>query len=228
MDPFSFYNGGLLFSALCLCFIALVSLYSFLLLIRTKFVVPGSYGGESTTKRRLSQSIFTDIAPADIGGKLFGPWMRLAILSSIAISQIGFVAAYTIFVAQNLQAFVMAVTGCKKFLPVQYFIIFQLIIFLPLALIRSLAKLSTTALIADVFILLGLLYIFGSEFKVIAENGVADVKLFNAENFPLFIGYAAQSLRALILSYIHTKDCCILIRRHWFSSLCALLLPFGG
>src|SRR6202042_3311430 len=40
---------------------------------------------------------------SDIGGALYGPWMRIAILSSITISQIGFVAAYTIFVSQNLQ-----------------------------------------------------------------------------------------------------------------------------
>lgn len=39
----------------------------------------------------------------DIGGALYGPWMRYTILSSIVISQIGFVSAYTIFVAENLQ-----------------------------------------------------------------------------------------------------------------------------
>lgn len=39
----------------------------------------------------------------DIGGTLYGPWMRYAILTSITISQIGFVAAYTIFVSENLR-----------------------------------------------------------------------------------------------------------------------------
>jgi solute carrier family 36 (proton-coupled amino acid transporter) len=114
--------------------------------------------------------------------------MRLAILSSITISQIGFVAAYTIFVAENLQSFVMAVTNCLTVIPVRSFILLQLVIFLPLVLIRSLAKLSTTALVADGFILLGLLYIFGSEFALIAKRGVADVKMFNSRDFPLFIG----------------------------------------
>ena len=41
-----FYNGGILFSSAVLTFIALISLYSFLLLVKTKFVVPGSFGGE--------------------------------------------------------------------------------------------------------------------------------------------------------------------------------------
>ena len=39
----------------------------------------------------------------DIGGTLYGPWMRYLILGSIVVSQMGFVAAYTIFVAENLQ-----------------------------------------------------------------------------------------------------------------------------
>jgi amino acid permease len=41
--------------------------------------------------------------PTDIGGTLYGPRLRYAILTSITISQIGFVAAYTIFVAENLR-----------------------------------------------------------------------------------------------------------------------------
>lgn len=43
----SFFNGGLLFSSLVLSAIALISLYSFLLLVKTKFVVSGSFGGIS-------------------------------------------------------------------------------------------------------------------------------------------------------------------------------------
>ncbi len=115
--------------------------------------------------------------------------MRYAILTSITISQIGFVSAYTIFVAENLQSFVYAASRCTSFIPVQYLILLQLIIFLPMALIRNLAKLSTTALVADVFILAGLVYIFGSEFGFIAQRGIAKVDLFNPKDFPLLIGY---------------------------------------
>ncbi|KII85114.1 hypothetical protein PLICRDRAFT_45235 [Plicaturopsis crispa FD-325 SS-3] len=173
----AFFNGGLLFSSFTLCFIALISLYSFLLLVKTKFVVSGSFG--------------------DIGGTLYGPWMRYAILSSIVVSQMGFVAAYTIFVAENLQAFILGVTNCLKVIPVQYLIFSQLIIFLPLALVRNLAKLSTTALVADAFILAGLLYIFGSEFAFIARDGIAEVQMFNAKDFPLFIGTAVFSFEGI-------------------------------
>jgi solute carrier family 36 (proton-coupled amino acid transporter) len=82
----------------------------------------------------------------------------------------------------------MGITNCLKLIPVQYFILMQLVIFLPLALVRSITKLSTVALIADAFILFGLLYIFGSEFALIGRNGPAHVELFNAKDFPLFIG----------------------------------------
>jgi len=173
----AFFNGGLLFSSITLSVIAIISLYSFLLLVKTKFVVSGSFG--------------------DLGGTLYGPWMRYSILTSITISQIGFVSAYTIFVAENLQSFVYAASGCTSFIPVQYLIVMQLIIFLPMALIRNLAKLSTTALVADVFILAGLIYIFGSEFGFIAQRGIAKVELFNPKDFPLLIGTAAFSFEGI-------------------------------
>lgn len=81
----AFYNGGMLFSIVTLVFIAMISLYSFILLGEAKAVVPGSFGS--------------------IGGQLYGKPMRLAILASIVLSQVGFVSAYTIFVAENLQVY---------------------------------------------------------------------------------------------------------------------------
>ncbi|KAI8980038.1 transmembrane amino acid transporter protein-domain-containing protein [Trametes punicea] len=173
----AFFNGGILFSSVVLTFIALISLYSFLLLVKAKFVVSGSFG--------------------DIGGTLYGPWMRYAILTSITVSQLGFVSAYIIFVSENLQSFVLAITNCVKLLGIQYFILLQMIIFLPLALIRNLARLSTTALVADAFILAGLIYIFGSEAVIMAKNGHAHVELFNPKDWPLLIGTAVFSFEGI-------------------------------
>ncbi|KAM0748258.1 hypothetical protein T439DRAFT_328239 [Meredithblackwellia eburnea MCA 4105] len=173
----AFYNGGIVFSTVVLCFIAMTSLYSFLLLVETRLVVPGSFG--------------------DIGGTLYGKYMRLAILFSIVLSQIGFVAAYTIFVSQNLQAFFMAVTNCRTFIPISILILVQLVLFLPLAMIRNIQKLSGTALIADAFILFGLVYIFSNEIGVLASNGLADVALFNSKDFPLLIGTAVFSFEGI-------------------------------
>ncbi|KAH9957401.1 transmembrane amino acid transporter protein-domain-containing protein [Russula dissimulans] len=173
----AFLNGGILFSALTLSAVAMISLYAFLLLVKTKFAVSGSFG--------------------DLGETLYGPWMRYVILTSIVVSQIGFVAAYAIFVAENLESFIFAASKCTTFIPVKYLILMQLVVFLPLALVRNLGKLSITVLIADVFILAGLIYIFGSEVGIIAQRGIAKVELFNPKDFPLLIGTAAFSFEGI-------------------------------
>ncbi|GAA5872046.1 hypothetical protein JCM3774_006591 [Rhodotorula dairenensis] len=173
----AFYNGGILFSIVTLCFIAMISLYSFLLLVQCSLVIPGSFG--------------------DIGGKLYGRYMRLAILFSIVLSQIGFVAAYTVFISQNLQAFVLAVSNCRTYISVALLITAQTVIFLPFALIRNIQKLSGTALVADVFIVIGLIYIFGNEIALLSKRGIADVELFNSKDFPLLIGTAVFAFEGI-------------------------------
>lgn len=114
-------------------------------------------------------------------------------------------SAYIIFIAQNLQAFVLAITECRTFIPISYMIAAELILFLPIAMIRNLAKLSGTALIADAFILVGrksltnflgsithdaVVYISAQEISLISTQGIADVAMFNPTNFPLLIGTA--------------------------------------
>ncbi|GAA5974316.1 hypothetical protein JCM11641_006731 [Rhodosporidiobolus odoratus] len=173
----AFFNGGILFSAIVLCFIAMISLYSFLLLVECRLVIHGSFG--------------------DIGGALYGKYMRWSILSSIVLSQIGFVSAYIIFVAENLQAFVTAVTNCRTVVSIPLLIAAQLVIFLPLALIRNIQKLSGTALVADVFIVIGLVYIFSNEISVLASHGIAEVELFNRDSFPLLIGTAVFAFEGI-------------------------------
>lgn len=173
----AFHNGGLLFSTVVLCLIAMISLGSFLLLVKVNLKHNCSFG--------------------EMGGVLFGPKMRLAILASIVFSQLGFVAAYTVFVAQNLQAFVLAVTQCRTLIPTVYFILAQCAIFLPLSMVRRIAKLSSTALIADVFILLGIIYLFSYEIKQVATQGMADVVQFNSKSFPLFIGTAVFTFEGI-------------------------------
>ncbi|CAO1637057.1 unnamed protein product [Jaminaea pallidilutea] len=166
----AFLNGGLLFSSVVLCSVAMISLKAFLLLVKANLRVPASFG--------------------DMGGELYGPKMRLAILTSIVFSQLGFVAAYTVFVAQNLQAFVLGVTHGKTNIDTLWFIALQLAIFIPLSLVRKIAKLSSTALIADAFILAGIIYLYQYEIRHVLENGVSDVQQFNRKSFPLFVGTA--------------------------------------
>jgi proton-coupled amino acid transporter len=169
--PRAFLNGGMLFSSVVLVSVSLLSYYCFILLVRTRQRMDGSFG--------------------DIGGALYGKHMRNIILASIALSQFGFVSAYLVFVSANLQAFVLAVSNCSTLLTIKFIIFIQFLIFLPLSLIRDISKLAFTALIADAFILLGLIYLYGFNIKQIAEQGgFADIKMFNANNWTLFIGTA--------------------------------------
>lgn len=168
--PRAFLNGGILFSSLVLLFVSILSYYCFVLLVNTRLKVDGSFG--------------------DMGGILYGKHMRRIILTSIVVSQLGFVAAYTVFTAQNLQAFILAVSKCKSFIDVKFVILLQVIIFLPLSLIRDISKLGFTALIADLFIMLGLVYLYYFDAKTIFDQGVADIKNFNSSGWTSFIGTA--------------------------------------
>ncbi|KAL6242260.1 hypothetical protein RBB50_010808 [Rhinocladiella similis] len=169
--PRAFLNGGMLFSSLVLLGVALLSFHCFILLVNTRNVVEASFG--------------------DIGGVLYGKWMRALILFSIVISQVGFVSAYTVFTSENLQAFVLAVSKCKSFIDIKFMILMQLIIFLPLSLIREIGKLGFTALIADAFIMLGLIYLYYYDIATIVFNrGVSDITQFNPSTWTLFIGTA--------------------------------------
>lgn len=167
--PKAFLNGGILFSSLALLVAAVLSYYCFLLLINTRVACGVSSFG-------------------DIGGVLYGERMRHAILLSIVLSQIGFASAYIVFTSENLQALISSVTG--EYISIKFLILMQLVIFLPLSMVRNIAKLSGTALIADCFILLGLVYLYYWGGLTIATHGVADIKLFNPKDWTLFIGTA--------------------------------------
>lgn len=169
--PKAFYNGGILFSSMALILIAVLSQICFVLLLQARKAVGVSSFG-------------------DIGGALFGRHMRQLILFSIVLSQIGFAAAYIVFTSENLQALILAVTKNKTLVNIEHLIFLQLLIFLPLSMIRNIAKLSGTALIADFFILLGLLYLYYWGGLTLARSGVSDIRLFNPNDWTLFIGTA--------------------------------------
>ncbi|ORZ12600.1 transmembrane amino acid transporter protein-domain-containing protein [Absidia repens] len=169
--PKAFSNGGLFFSTALLSTIAALSLYTFLLLVETRNKVPVSFG--------------------DIGGILFGKYMRMAVLIAITFSQVGFVCAYMVFVAQNVQSLIETLSNCEIRPPMPYLILSQIAVFVPLAMIRKIQKLSAFALIADVFILLGLIYLYYYDFLALATHGIGNVEwVINAKSFPMFIGTA--------------------------------------
>ncbi|KAM0418706.1 hypothetical protein ACHAPT_012405 [Fusarium lateritium] len=171
--PKAFRNGGILFSSITLIVLSLVNCGCFRLLLDCREKYGGGYG--------------------ELGAAIVGPRFRSLILASIAISQLGFVCAGLIFTAENLWAFLDAVTAGDRnlLLSVPTLIALQLIILIPLALIRNISKLGPVALLADAFILIGIVYIWYYDVAALARNGMdSTVKLFNPSDYTLTVGSA--------------------------------------
>ncbi|KAJ3075017.1 neutral amino acid transporter [Podochytrium sp. JEL0797] len=178
--PKAFAQGGMALSVVLTIVFGWMTLHCMLLLVETNHVLGGSYG--------------------DIGEKLYGPHVRTLVLASIAVSQAGFCCAYYIFVAQNLRDLVMLTTNCQVILPDWVFIVLQVLIYVPLSWVRKIKTFSVTSLIADVFILMGLMYIFGYDMYVVGTVGPApDILWFNMDTFPIFIGTALFAFEGICL-----------------------------
>ncbi|KAK2606357.1 hypothetical protein QQS21_003176 [Conoideocrella luteorostrata] len=171
--PKAFRNGGILFSSLTLVTVSLINCLCFRLLLDCRQRYGGGYG--------------------ELGASIVGPRFRTIILGSIALSQLGFVCTGLIFTAENLYAFLSAMSKGQKGLGlnVPSLIGLQLVPLIPLALIRNISKLGPIALVADVFILVGLVYIWQYDVWALAKEGLEpSVQLFNPSAFTLTIGSA--------------------------------------
>ena len=167
--PRAFLNGGMLFSFVVLLLVAGLSYYCFLLLTTSRLKLGGSF--------------------ADMGEAMYGKYMRTLINASLVISQIGFSSAYIVFTSENLRAFILAVSDCKTYIDIKLMILMQLIIFLPLSLYRNLNNISIVVYVADIFIVLGLVYLYYYGISTLIEQGgIADIALFNSQSWTLFIG----------------------------------------
>jgi proton-coupled amino acid transporter len=174
--PKAFYNGGLLVSSVAMIVISCLTMLSFHLLLecKRKVVADGHGGGFG-----------------DIGAAVSGPKMRAIILGSITLSQLGFVCTGLVFVAENLAVFLRAVMPDHNPEPLSIaaLVVLQLVVLVPLSFIRQIAKLGFVAIIADVFILLGVGYMYWYCVGTLAETGVnPSVVAFNPAKYTVMIG----------------------------------------
>ncbi|KAI9018643.1 transmembrane amino acid transporter protein-domain-containing protein [Phycomyces nitens] len=176
--PKAFANGGLGLSIVLMVVIAVISLVGLLRLVEAQNIVGGSYG--------------------DMGGVLYGERVRYMVLFFIAVSQLGFVCSYLVFISGNLVNVVDVLSSCAAHLDQKYYIWIPLILVLPLALVRHIARLSFTAIIADVFILFGLVSVLYFASMELGVNGVGpNVKMVNPSSFALMIGTATFSFEGV-------------------------------
>ncbi|KAG0031933.1 neutral amino acid transporter [Podila clonocystis] len=210
--PRAFANGGIVFAPLFMTLIAALCLHSFLLLVKCRELHPGSFG--------------------DIGGHFYGRWMRYIVLFAIAISQFGFCCGYCIFVAQQL-AIVVASLGGAHLDKIVWIAIF-FVILVPFTLIRNISKFGPSALIADLCIIVGLVYIYAYDIKelVIHQGAPSTLQLFNKQDFGLFVGTAVFSYEGIGMVI---PICSSMANPKQFpraltivlSTVCALLVSFG-
>lgn len=168
--PKAFSNGGLLFSNLMIISFSLISYFCFIILIKT------------TSKCNVS-------GYGDVGFKLYGGIFQFIILLSLALSQLGFASTYIVFVSKNFKQIIDRLLGDEY--SIGCFIIIQFLIFVPISFTRNISKLGACALIADIFIFLGLIYIYFQSSHKLIVDGIADnLIMFNSNNWTLFIGTA--------------------------------------
>jgi proton-coupled amino acid transporter len=170
--PKAFKNGGMLFSSITMVTVSAITALCFELLLSCR----KQYGGAGY---------------GDLGRSISGPKLRALILVSITLSQIGFVCAGLIFTADNLASFIDAVSR-ENALSTNALIGLQCVILIPLSFIRNISKLGPAALLADIFILFGLTYIYWYDISWISKNGGFhhSIELFNPRDFTMTIGSA--------------------------------------
>lgn len=178
--PRAFSNGGLVFSIFILSLFGFLTFMCYIILIKTKKILNLSSFGE-------------------LGYKTYGKPLKFCILISIIISQVGFVATYILFTAENMTSF------CRNFLSIDSpylttanIVIIQCIFLVPLVLIRNLAKLSLISLISSVFIVVGLLIIFYYSGLQLAEQGLGpNIVNFNSKSWSMLIGVAVTAFEGI-------------------------------
>ncbi|KAF9205380.1 neutral amino acid transporter [Haplosporangium sp. Z 27] len=175
--PNAFKNGGILFAPLFMTLIAVLCLHSFLLLVKCRGLHAGSYG--------------------DIAQYFYGRWMRYIVLFAITISQFGFCCGYCIFFAQQF-AIVVDSLGGSHLDKIVWIVIF-FVILVPFTLVRNIGRLGISTIIADLCIIVGLIYLYVYDIKelVINNGSPTPLRLFNSEDFGLFIGTAVFSYEGI-------------------------------
>ncbi|KAJ2863363.1 hypothetical protein GGI22_001972 [Coemansia erecta] len=202
--PRAFYNGGLLTSCTMLVGVAWYAWHCILLLAEVYLKIGGgSY--------------------SDIGLRLYGRWMQYAVTSSIVLAQIGGCCAYTIFVAQNWRNVFDTLSGCRVKLSTEFWVLIQVTVFVPLALIRQIRYFAPVALVANVLIIASLGYLLGFDLWSIAANGPAPIVNYNPARFPLLVGTAVYSFEGVTL-VIPILDS--LKEKHRFGSILTLAIMF--
>lgn len=178
--PRAFLNGGLFFSTVVLILFGLLTFFCYLILIKSKAILGKPSFGE-------------------LGYETHGKILRSFILVSIIISQIGFVATYILFTAENLLSFFNGYLDIENgAVNTKNIVIAQCLLLIPLVLIRKIAKLSLISFVSSLFIIIGLVIIFYFSISKLTYSGVGKgIIMFNRKSWPMLIGVAVTSFEGV-------------------------------
>ncbi|EGW31437.1 uncharacterized protein SPAPADRAFT_140616 [Spathaspora passalidarum NRRL Y-27907] len=178
--PRAFYNGGLLFSIITLSLFGLITFFCYMILI--------------DSKNHLKLTSF-----GELGYKTYGKPLKFCILISIIMSQVGFVATYILFTAENLISFIKQyIVDTPPWISHANIVIAQCIIMIPLVLIRNLTKLSFVSVVSSIFIIVGLIIIFWYSGLNLYINGIGpNITNFNSTSWTMLIGVAVTSFEGI-------------------------------
>ncbi|SGZ58486.1 CIC11C00000006069 [Sungouiella intermedia] len=175
--PGAFHHGGLLFSTIVMMIFGFLTYICYIVLIFSKKI--------------LGKSSFGELAFLTYGNPL-----KYSIMVSIILAQIGFVATYILFTAENMALFMEGffhITVSKANI-----VILQCLILIPFVLIRDLTKLSFTSLLSSVFILVGLMIIFYFSGLQLIEHGIGpNIVQFNSKTWSMLIGVAVTAFEGI-------------------------------
>ncbi|CAH6719504.1 vacuolar amino acid transporter 4 [[Candida] jaroonii] len=169
--PKAFESGGLLFSIVTLNIFGILTYICYLLLIHAK--------------NHFGLSSF-----GELGFKTYGNPLRILILISILISQIGFVSTYILFTTSNL-------TNLFKISQL-HLVIGQFVLLIPLILIRKISKLGFISLLSSICIITGLVIIFVYSINDLAVDGMGpNIVQFNSSSWSMLVGIAVTSFEGI-------------------------------
>ncbi|KAI8072539.1 transmembrane amino acid transporter protein-domain-containing protein [Gongronella butleri] len=177
--PGSFASGGLILSIVLMVTIGVICMFSFQRLVQAQRLVGGSYG--------------------NVAEVLVNKWARYLINFFLCVSQMGFVASYMIFISENVGIVVDTLSNCNAPFAAHFYIWIFLIIIIPLCWVRKIGRIGWCAIIADVFILFGLVcVIYFSSAQISHQGGMGpNITMVNAQTFALMLGTAVFSFEGI-------------------------------
>ncbi|KAJ3359338.1 neutral amino acid transporter [Allomyces javanicus] len=177
--PGAFGEGGYAFSFVLLIVLAFLSTVGMVLLAQTNQLVPGSF--------------------EEMGKKLYGRWLHLLILGSVALAQSGFCSAYTVFIAQNTVEFVRRVSHDTILLKTWHIILIEMAFFIPCSWVRRVENFSAFSLMGNAFVLfgLGVICVSGISHMIDVGHVAEGIVQFNPDKFALYIGTAVYTYEGI-------------------------------